>query len=126
MNNIKSKKIYLSLSVIIILIASFFIISSYSKADENDGGDGEDNGPKIELPFKYLQPQQQPEAVTPTQSQAQITTVDNSAVFAALIDSDKDGVPDVIDKYPGEDDFAYNLIDKNNNGISDNLEILLK
>jgi hypothetical protein len=42
----------------------------------------------------------------------------------AYIDSDQDGVPDSIDKHPGFDDFAYAIIDANQNGIADDLEIL--
>lgn len=41
-------------------------------------------------------------------------------------DSDHDGVPDILDKHPGEDDFAFSIIDANQNGIADELELLLK
>lgn len=41
-------------------------------------------------------------------------------------DSDLDGVPDYLDLHPGEDDYAFLIIDDNHNGIADELEILLK
>ena len=41
-----------------------------------------------------------------------------------LIDSDSDGVIDFLDKYPGEDDFAFENTDDNKNGIVDSLEYL--
>ena len=41
-------------------------------------------------------------------------------------DSDQDGIPDNLDTHPGEDDFAYMIIDNNHNGIADDLELLLK
>lgn len=52
----------------------------------------------------------------------------NNMVFnlATLVDSDQDGVIDSFDKYSGEDDFAYFLLDKNKNGVGDDLEKLLK
>ncbi|MFA6417238.1 MAG: hypothetical protein WCW61_03545 [Patescibacteria group bacterium] len=46
--------------------------------------------------------------------------------LATLVDSDQDGVIDSFDKYSGEDDFAYFLLDKNKNGVGDDLEKLLK
>ncbi len=46
------------------------------------------------------------------------------AISQRYADSDGDGIPDSIDKYPGEDDFAYAIIDKNGNGIADELEII--
>jgi hypothetical protein len=55
-----------------------------------------------------------------------VTTNNKAAILAALRDSDQDGVTDLLDKHPGEDDYAYSLLDKNNNGVDDNLEILLK
>jgi hypothetical protein len=77
-----------------------------------------------------------PSVSAPTASPKQITTTinketiikipDNSALLAALKDSDNDGIPDVIDKYPGQDDFSYYLLDNNKNGIADDLENLMK
>jgi hypothetical protein len=55
-----------------------------------------------------------------------VTTNNKAAILAALRDSDKDGIPDSLDKHPNEDDYAYSLLDKNNNGVSDDLESLLK
>lgn len=68
-------------------------------------------------------PKTNPSIIT---KQTIIKTVDNSALLASLKDSDKDGIPDIMDKHPGQDDFAYSLIDNNHNGIADDLEILLK
>lgn len=59
------------------------------------------------------------------------STTNNNQINIALIlkdlkDSDQDGISDKLDKYAGQDDFAYSLIDENNNGIADDLEILIK
>lgn len=42
-----------------------------------------------------------------------------------LVDSDADGVIDSLDKYPGKDDFSFNVLDNNKNGVIDELEYLL-
>lgn len=47
------------------------------------------------------------------------TTQDN------FVDSDSDGIIDILDAHQGEDDFAYAVKDSNNNGIADDLEYLL-
>jgi hypothetical protein len=60
------------------------------------------------------------------QTPAIINTTNNASTLATLVDSDQDGIVDSADTHPGEDDYAYLLLDKNKNGVSDNLEILLK
>lgn len=42
-----------------------------------------------------------------------------------LTDSDADGIIDSLDKYPDQDDFSFNVLDNNSNGIIDELEYLL-
>lgn len=54
------------------------------------------------------------------------TQIDNSAILASLQDSDQDGITDEFDKHQSQDDFSFYLIDNNNNGIADDLEILIK
>ncbi|MHB8904225.1 MAG: hypothetical protein ACYC40_03950, partial [Patescibacteria group bacterium] len=76
--------------------------------------------------IEVIQPQPtitQTPAIAPSASSP---VFDNSALLVTLIDSDKDGIPDVIDKYPGQDDFAYYLLDRNKDGIADDLENLIK
>lgn len=134
------KKIFLkNLSSIVIasfiISISFFMVAAYSRADD-DRGDNEDNfrqsnednfqQPTAPQPVEVIQSQPiitQTPAIVPSVSPP---VSDNSAILAALNDSDKDGIPDIIDKYPGQDDFAYYLLDRNKNGIADDLEKLIK
>lgn len=55
---------------------------------------------------------------------AVVTEAPQVTVTSTLIDSDSDGIIDSLDKYPGEDDFAYNGEDANSNGVIDELEYL--
>ncbi len=43
-----------------------------------------------------------------------------------LMDSDLDGIADANDRHENFDDFAYNIVDKNGNGLADDLEVLIK
>jgi hypothetical protein len=46
--------------------------------------------------------------------------------ISSIKDSDQDGIADLLDRHLGEDDFAYSLMDGNDNGIADDLEVLIK
>jgi len=82
---------------------------------------------RVVIPQPTVAPVTAPKQVNTVIRQNTVVTIpDNSAVLAALKDSDNDGVPDIVDKHPGEDDFAYTMIDNNHNGIADNLEALIK
>ncbi len=62
-------------------------------------------------------------AVVPTVSSV---TIGSSVALTPLKDSDQDGIRDISDRHPGEDDFSYLLLDNNHNGIADDLELLIK
>lgn len=117
-----------------IIVAALLLVVSVSKAeDDNKEGNNyeEDYRPTVSAPpIETLIPITN-SAVTSQDiiTSKPITTstqIDNSAILASLQDSDQDGIPDVSDKYPGQDDFSFYLIDDNNNGIADDLEILIK
>jgi hypothetical protein len=122
---------------VLIIFSCLFIFVSTSRADDDENERYEDDYQTVETinPVQIDSPAITPVLVPSTISNnvAPIKTmvinspqIDNLAVLAALADSDQDGIPNLIDKYPGEDDFAYKLIDNNNNGIADELEILIK
>lgn len=130
MKKINLKNIYFATIASLILVASFLVIVSYSRAEDDNEGEREDYRESVQVIQPQPPVQSQPQAQSPSDAIQTPTTgstvSDNSAILAALKDSDKDGMPDVVDQYPGEDDFAYVLIDQNNNGIADDLEMLLK
>lgn len=114
-------------AIVIALLTAFSV--SQAEDDNEAGGDRfeEDYRPAapvlpIETPAPVVTPQNivQPQTITTS------VKIDNSAVLALLVDSDQDGIADVSDKHPGQDDFSFSLIDNNHNGIADDLEILIK
>ncbi len=142
MKKINFKKILLPFFIILMLFISAFSFASLSHAedDEEDGerfwflgreereeDEWEDDEEDRE---EYEDEDEDKWEESDTENIIQTPTITNavSGVFnlAALVDSDQDGVIDSYDKYPSEDDFAYFLIDKNKNGVGDDLEKLLK
>jgi hypothetical protein len=144
MKKINFKKILLPFFIILMLFISAFSFASLSHAedDEEEGerfwflgreereeDEWEDNEEeREEEPEEY---NNEDEGEKPsTENIIETPTVINTdnMVFnlATLVDSDQDGVIDSFDKYPSEDDFAYFLLDKNKNGVGDDLEKLLK
>lgn len=141
-NEYKASKKYFK--IMIFLVAIFFIVailapSYFSRAenDQDEGGQGDEDSafsaPLSEgaitpvntdpiIPATTVEPSDVQASVIPTP----LISVNNSALLAKLKDSDHDGVPDISDKHPGEDDFAYSLLDKNNNGVADDLELVLQ
>lgn len=65
--------------------------------------------------------QKTPTKITSNEKQAPKTTA-----ITTNIDTDQDGIIDKDDKHPGEDDFAFQAIDMNKNGIVDDLENIAK
>ena len=69
------------------------------------------------------QSEQQAKPVSVSVPKPIVTT--NAALITALRDTDKDGIPDAVDKHPGLDDYSFHFIDENNDGIADDLEALI-
>lgn len=127
MKNILSNKNILFPALFFVLLIIFFSIINYGRAESDD-----DDNEEIDSPQTQIQPQiettVQPSANKSTDSKAQnpFSNQGKASVQAidSLKDSDQDGVPDKFDKHPGEDDFAYLIVDANHNGLSDELEPL--
>lgn len=143
MKKINFKKILLPCFIILMLFVSAFSFASMSHAEDDDEEgerfwflgreereedeweeDDEEEHEEYEDEDEY-------EGVTPDAGniiQTPIIANTASVAFnlAALVDSDQDGVIDSYDKHPNEDDFAYFLLDKNRDGVGDDLEKLLK
>lgn len=156
MKNISLKKISVLSVIILVLVVSAISAISFSRAEDDeeenenrswlsDRSDREEDDyvPEATVQAPVIQSAPVVESApavtaTPTATTASpvsnnpktqtivVTTNNKAAILAALRDSDQDGVTDSLDKYPGEDDYAYSLLDKNNNGVGDDLEILLK
>lgn len=141
-----------SIIVTSIILLSLFSFTAFSRAEsDDDESDREDDFfippiqtiqqpvvpiipaaptppivPDVILPPTIISTSTQNTNATTVTTPVNITVDNRAAILTLLKDSDGDGVPDTIDLYPGEDDFAYSLIDNNKNGIADDLEILLK
>ncbi len=159
MKNKKLNKItFVSLSLFIFAL-SFFILTSWSRADDDNESDNEHENRSsdertispvvspvikpIVSPVPVVDQLPQPAVVNivspvaapiirETKTINSVKTIirtetisDSKAILESLKDSDGDGIPDVIDKHPGEDDFAYAFLDANGNGIADDLEVLI-
>lgn len=113
----KNNKLIIFFTVVIGLI----FIASFSLA-ENDNEyerDGYNSVPATTISEPITAPAPEP-VISPV-----ITEVPQVTITTNLVDTDSDGIIDSLDKYPGEDDFAYSGIDANNNGVIDELEYLL-
>lgn len=134
----KKIKIIRIITLSIVLTVSFFIIASFSFAEDDEREEREERGDDYRSE-EIQQAQPNLEIVPPSQLKPQLPiankTADLSPVtstqsninrLVTLKDSDQDGIPDNNDKHPGLDDFSFSLIDNNNNGIADDLEILVR
>lgn len=119
----KHQKILALTIITVTLLVLFFSVAPFGRADDEERDEErkgeereeEDYRPSFQVPL------------TPVKTLSIISNKPNgSAVLAPFKDSDQDGIPDLLDKHPGQDDFSFTLIDNNNNGIADDLEILLK
>ena len=146
-NHIKSK---ISIIVVIIGIAlSVSLMSAWAEREddewergeiehgaayESEDGSGDIPAPAAAQPAEDVTTSAPVSAPT---SSGTVTAADNTAASAAeiarlkaninvLIDSDLDGIPDTLDRHPGEDDFAYIITDRNGNGLADDLEALIR
>jgi hypothetical protein len=135
------KSIILKIFFLFILFfsISWFAEMPISLADNDDWGEdeyyerGEDNDDDED---KYYDEEEAapdnfmvtPSIVSPQDALQEIEVKQEIKQFSYqdFIDTDKDGIADVRDQYPQEDDFAYLLVDNNNNGVADDLEKLLK
>lgn len=128
--------------ILFVLLSSYFVLVSASHADDDEGeesarenienyreGDDKLWGAQPQLPVTdQIAPTQ---TISPKNERQQAQTVDtpagqnNAAVLASLRDSDQDGIADIADQYPNQDDFAFSLIDNNHNGLADDLESLV-
>lgn len=130
MKKIHLIKIYRLVIITIILMTSLFIITSFSRAEDDDYEERgqEDYRPRSQSVLNQVKDQSplvipKNNAIQPKNINTNSIRSGEAAILAALIDSDSDGIPDVNDKHPGEDDFSYSLVDNNGNGIADDLEI---
>ncbi|QQG52767.1 MAG: hypothetical protein HY931_00850 [Candidatus Falkowbacteria bacterium] len=138
MEKINFKKTLLPFFIILTLFVSAFSFASWSRAEDDDE-EGErfwflereereedEGGGREEDENGYENEEWEPNSENITDTPVIINPVNETIDLAALIDSDQDGIIDSADKYPSEDDFAYLLLDKNKNGIGDDLEKILK
>lgn len=107
---------------ILILFLGIIFIASFALAEDDNQYEGDDYRTPAATVIAPAVPAQVTPVITPTPVIA--TETPQVTVTSTLIDSDSDGVIDSLDKYPGEDDFAYNSADANSNGIIDELEYL--
>lgn len=126
----KNIKIFL---LVFLLLASLSV-SAMVFADDDDEREDDDDFPRYqqeESPAirNIAEPARRMIEATPVVVPDQAVTEEaaiNTAADHFLSDADADGIADASDRYLGEDDFAYNLIDDNNNGLADELEALMK
>lgn len=122
------------LTLTVIIVTALLLVVSASRAeDDNEEGDRyeEDYRPAVSAPptgtiVPITNPAVTPQNIIESKTITTSTQIDNSAILAKLQDSDQDGITDEFDKHPDQDDFSFYLIDDNNNGIADDLEILIK
>lgn len=68
-------------------------------------------------------PQISPQEVSPAVPEAPKAKT-SASDLKKISDSDTDGIADLFDAHPGEDDFIYKVKDRNSDGIADDLEFL--
>ncbi|MFA5886914.1 MAG: hypothetical protein WC863_04070 [Patescibacteria group bacterium] len=124
----KIKKISTSL----LLIFLFALTSQPILAEDDDYDDYEENNYREnndDRPEVISAVEETSAPVTP-----RVSTIDAPAatgflptvnITNSLIDSDQDGIIDILDTHPGEDDFAFRIQDANKNGLIDDLEYLM-
>jgi hypothetical protein len=152
---IHSKSKFLPLAVALIVIACLFGFRALAEDDEDFEDQTDSRTPAVVQPTENNTVQTAPadqaiiqekqisstteidkqadntnkaSSITKPQNQTVPVLKANPAADSALrrlIDTDYDGVPDVSDNHPGEDDFAFRLKDNNLNGIADELESIL-
>jgi|GEM_PF-875056 len=118
--------------ILSVLLGSYLILVSASRADDDEGEEydqwEERNHDDERAEEKKYQEEKKPikSKVTPIlQSNiAPRDKPDKAALLASLQDSDQDGIVDIADKHPGQDDFSFIIVDNNRNGLADELEIL--
>jgi len=125
------KKISFSL-ILSVLLGSYLISVSTSRADDDEGEEYDQWEEKARDDERVEEKKYQEEK---TSIKSKVTPVlqsniaprdkpDKTALLASLQDSDQDGIVDIADKYPGQDDFSFIIVDNNRNGVADELEIL--
>ena len=112
----------------LILFLGIIFIASFALAEDDNQYEGDDIYQPVATTAAPVIPTVATPVVSPvtpvTPTPTVVTEIPQVTISSTLIDSDSDGVIDSLDKYPGEDDFAYNGEDANNNGIIDELEYL--
>jgi hypothetical protein len=144
MSNIYLFKKFSLAAFIILMVSSLLVFGFYSRAEDDEEDEGYDRSEsRYEEDYRPALISPSSENVSPVTNQLiapvnnnfvvpiSNSTTNNNQINIALIlkdlkDSDQDGIGDKLDKYAGQDDFSYSLIDENNNGIADDLEILIK
>lgn len=112
----KNKIIYIFVCLLIFAIAT----TNFVLAEDDNEQEQENNY----QPLQSVTISEPIPTATIDNSQLLTVPVPVSNTQPSLIDSDSDGVIDSLDKYPGEDDFAFGITDTNLNGIVDSLEYL--
>jgi len=115
--------------IIPILFLGLVLFAGLAFAEDDNESDRENN---YQAPVPVVAPVATPvvtPVVIPVISEPVTSTISSVpspqvTEINKLIDSDDD-VIDSLDKYAGEDDFAFSGQDANNNGILDELEYLL-
>jgi len=113
--------------ILFVLLGSYLMAVSVSRADDDEEEerdrweDDDRDDERQEAPLAA------PRAQTPRVNQKPVEGTrgpDKAALLASLQDSDQDGIVDNSDKYPGQDDFSFMIVDNNRNGLADDLELL--
>lgn len=114
--------------ILSVLLGSYLVAVSASRADDDEGEerdrweDDDRDDERQETPLAA------PSVQTPRVNQKPVKGTsgpDQAALLVSLQDSDQDGIVDNADKYPGQDDFSFIIVDNNRNGIADDLELLI-
>ena len=89
--------------------------------DEKDDDKDEDRKEKKQKvePAKPV-----PQVIVNAQNAPSAAASSASSLKTRIYDTDTDGIADLFDAHPGEDDFIYRIEDRNSYGIADDLEFL--
>ena len=79
---------------------------------------------RIEKRKQKVEPAAGSQVIVNAQNAPSAAASSASSLKTRIYDTDTDGIADLFDAHPGEDDFIYRIEDRNSDGIADDLEFL--
>ena len=128
----KFSKFAITFSIIVSAMFDFLFLNSNTILADNDDDDRyekyEDEKMMIKMRIEKRKQKVEPAAgsqvIVNAQNAPSAAASSASSLKTRIYDTDTDGIADLFDAHPGEDDFIYRIEDRNSDGIADDLEFL--